>query len=211
MNAKQVVNVKIPFSGFYESVHSLLIDHELESLLCSYLDYEPDSAQIEFAWDLLDLNLVHNEYVEAYVEHLKDFFGCDSMEFESLEYGDPQGDGDRLFCNVELKDMQYIAGNTDKDAMDKVAKERHTSYSGFWSHYSPNWEDWGNVKDYDHNQFETLFWAYALTEAKKEGSTLEEYWSDGMFSFFDSSIAGDVLHSQIEPHIKEIVDLDVDL
>lgn len=66
---------------------------------------------------------------------------------------------DRIFVNVPLsvvRKLWSISKGDDHATLTRIALERHSSRSGFISGYRNNWESWGAVSEWDHNQLETL-------------------------------------------------------
>ncbi len=114
----------VPFSGFYETMHSDAIN---------YL-----------------------EYAKAYVDQMST-----GLEFDSLdsprEYNFAT---DRIFTKIDVKNVKAMLDSVDKETFDRVCTEHFTSYAGFISGYDCNWEEWGNVIDWDHNQIGALLEAF---------------------------------------------------
>lgn len=66
---------------------------------------------------------------------------------------------DRIFVNVPVSVVRKLWTMSKADqhkTLSRVAKERHSSRSGFISFYESDWRDWGTVATWDYNQLETL-------------------------------------------------------
>ena len=66
---------------------------------------------------------------------------------------------DRVFANIPvsvIRKLWRISKDDGHETLTRIARERHSSRSGFISHYSPFWREWGDVNEWDHNQLETL-------------------------------------------------------
>ena len=152
----------IPFSGFYNSLHSQEIDHVFEQMLTdrdSGSENAPDYIQ-EAASDAIDFSGVYLDYGRAYAESLLhwaelkgSYESMSSPKFYNFET-------DRLFVNLTLGDYRKIWRDTDKDAFTERCKEWFTPRDGFIPGYGNDWTQWGRLIDWDHNQIGTLLEVY---------------------------------------------------
>ena len=133
--------IVLPFSGLYENGFvPNLKNHE---------DYPK--------WTLA--------YVKAYTNTLsnilKDELKIDiDLKFESLEQ--PKFYNfrtDRIFAEITPEAINQLDGATPNAFITKWANTRHTSRDGFISHYDPDWQSWGDLTQWDHNQLQTLLLA----------------------------------------------------
>ena len=166
----------IPFSGFYNSIWSGAIDSAQEC------DAEYQAEQYP-ALDASDINEVlsdHTRYraayrklAEAYADKFNDWLAKHlevtlTMSFESMtspkEYNFTT---DRIYMEVSREDIAKVYRKVGRAALRAKAKEMFTSRDGFHSFYSPDIEDWGSVRDWDHNQL------LCLMEAAVEGTEYE--------------------------------------
>ena len=155
--------IKIPFSGFYHSFHSMEIEEQIE--------------QNELDWEKIDYEHVHQEYAKEYTEYFAQEFEID-LQFESLH--SPKFHNfqtDRIFAHISMDEIKRIYSLVDKDDFEEVAKECFTSCSGFISFYSPNIETWGNIETWDHNQYGALLTAYV--GEIEEHHLMEGFWCNG--------------------------------
>ena len=67
MKKQNKINTKIEFGGFYQSIHSDLIDRNIES-------YYEDGNYPEYHYDNIDYQKTYGSYIEDYVENLKVIF-----------------------------------------------------------------------------------------------------------------------------------------
>lgn len=119
-------------------------------------------------WDC-DFKKVLNDFAKQYVSYWNEEFEYATevdlgLVFEEVD--SPKEYNfytDRIFATIPQTGWRKLArviitpeGNK---AMTRVAKERHTSYSGFASFYDPDWLCWGPVIGWDHNQLQTLLFA----------------------------------------------------
>jgi hypothetical protein len=179
--------VEIPFSGFHESHHSYEIDRELQQ---SFGDdsgsyYHPELWQIGF--NGLEYRAVELAYVQEYVDSYATetglqsaiFAGMDSPKFYNFET-------DRAFAKITSQEVARVYAETDKEILQRIATERHTSRSGFISSYCPDVDSWGDVSTWDHNQLSTLLLAHWETtqghewDSESEWGLVEDFRGNGL-------------------------------
>lgn len=88
---------------------------------------------------------------------------------------------DRVFANIPcsvINKLWAISKADEHATLSLVAKDRHSSRSGFISHYESDWRDWGPVAQWDINQLETLLIAACeIREFDCEDSDLSIYYA----------------------------------
>lgn len=181
------VIVQVPFAGMYNSVFS----SELDSVEEREAEYYTEDRQVEecvpvelrleqadvadILWRCADYSKAHADIAKAYVGVFADAFEHNvfpglSLEFEGMqsprEYNFTT---DRVYAWADLGAIRDLFASINRKAMDEVARERHTSRDGFHSFYSPEWETWGDVSEWDHNQFETLIRAAIRATGEEAG------------------------------------------
>ena len=156
--------IKLPFDGFYESIHDSNIDYAIESL---FQDEQGDSHVPESFWDKYDGSNVRIEYSKLFVEQVQQYLQDECNLFVNLTFESMTSpkfynyETDIIYCELPVQDVIDIWKLTDKARLSKVAIDRHTSRSGFISFYDNDVESWGDVTTWDHNQLETLLIAWA--------------------------------------------------
>lgn len=177
---KNIMLVKIPFAGFYESLHSHAIDNEIEMQI-EYFERDcgmsiPESFA-EMLWFEPDYQHVHSEYAKFYVGRFLSEFDL-SGKFESMdsprEYNFTT---DRVYADISRDSIAKAWRGTDKKILARLCGERFTSYNGFISYYRPDYKQWGLLYTWDHNQLETLLLAYIETE---RGETWGQWSEDDL-------------------------------
>ena len=152
--------VRIPFDGFYESASSQYIDDVAEALF-------QINDQGEVNWDLSLKAIDHFKWGAANKWYAKEYAYCFGqvhdivLEFESLD--SPMFynySTDRIFVSIEISELEDLFIDTPSEMLTEFAKDMFTSRSGFASHYDPNWRQWGDLIDWDHNQLYCLLLAY---------------------------------------------------
>ena len=147
----------IPFSGFYNSIHSSLLDNALESMFSDSSGYHPTSKRLsEKLWghSPYPVKEYSKAYVKAFEAKLKEETGLNiSLSFESVsspkEYNFTT---DIIFAKISLHDTVRLRSYLGELALTKQVKREFTSRSGFISFYSPDVSAWGNFPEWDHNQ-----------------------------------------------------------
>lgn len=210
------VNINIPFPGFYDSVLSSELDSQLESH-CRYQCEEsgdenefPEHMRLtenelsEIISDNSDYsaqcNAMAKDYVEAFESVAREYLPFKfSLVFEAMtsprEYN---FETDRVFCDISeyaLRRLSVISRNDSHKTLEKVIKERFTSYDGFNSFYSNRLADWleNPLENWDHNECGTLLIACLMISGMGDDLTWEVYermmytgdcaysaWSDGV-------------------------------
>lgn len=170
-------NVKIPFSGFYESTH----DEEIDRAINSYFDRKGDGDEghtpENFYRSFDHHGDIRREYVALYVKHFAAYFEAETdvklpCVFEALtsprEYN---FETDRIFCDVPLAALENIYLYCDKDVLRAHIEDRCTSRSGFHSFYANTLDAWQRkpFADWDHNELGILIQAALLTAHHERG------------------------------------------
>ena len=169
------MDTRIPFPGFYESWY----DHEFDNLLEREAEYifenqaftypegttKEDIQQLLFDYSKFS---IYERYVaEAYAEHYDNWL-CETLGFNvTLRYVEMTSpreynfETDRIFCQISHDDVHEIYKHVGRKRLRLQAKQMFTSRSGYISFYSPNIDDWGVSRMWDHNQI------YCLLECLK--------------------------------------------
>ena len=128
----KMIEIEIPFSGFYESIHNYRIDNTLEN----YCEY--NNIATEIIWDSeIDWESIMKDYAIEYAKNFSYFIG---LEIDFTEMTSPKEYNfynDRLFGKVSLKDFNQIRKKVyaHKDWAQYI-KNNYTYYDGFISFYT---------------------------------------------------------------------------
>ena len=165
----------IPFSGFYNSLHDSQLDNALESIF-SNDRCDVYKSLMDKAFDSIDWRNVHTEYSKEYTSAFASEFNLSTLVFEDLDSPKYYNYAtDRIFCKIELSEVQDIFNRVDKVALNKHIKQRFTSCDGFISHYKNSLEAWpSDLADWDHNQVGTLLEVLAAQESNGEFESFRE-------------------------------------
>jgi hypothetical protein len=196
--------VQIPFSGFYDSSHSNILEHELYNSM--FTDYksgcENNDNLSNAANDLIGWRGVYVDYAKEYVKNFNHEFDL-NLTFESLQSPKEYNfSTDRIFCQIDRKDLTKIARTTKKDILDKTAKSMFTSRDGFISFYDANYKTWGKISSWDYNQLSCLLEAFFLQYSNNVEGGCDD------FDLMDSSLSDGFLFEVIyknAPGIERLI------
>lgn len=155
----------IPFSGFYHSLHSDVLDQALEMAVTDDRGNVYSQGLFDLAFGSIDWGVAHRHYAESYCEAFAAEYG---IKLKFVDLSSPKYYNyttDRIFAEIELSEVERLFAAVDKKVLERVVKEHFTSYDGFISHYSNSLENWGtDLAAWDHNQVGTLIQAYVESE-----------------------------------------------
>ena len=181
------LEINIPFSGFYESIHSHRIDDHIEQDL-EYAEEYPDEVDIEdlATFESTDFRKVYFYYARDYVAELADKTGLD-ISFEKLD--SPKFYNyrtDDIYATITLEDAKKVVDycvNQSRGLLKETIQKRHSHRSGFISSYSNDLNEWLNVetKNLDHNHLETFLIVYLQDHLGEDWQwhLMDDYQSNG--------------------------------
>ena len=149
----------IPFSGFYETLASTILDDRLEP----DLDELPDNVDTDFIFDGIDYHKFNLDYSKAYADNFKTWFFEETeidINIEFKELDSPKYYNfttDRIFCTIDEASIKKLADLCLSDgAFCTYLKDNFTSRDGFISSYSNDVFEWKEKQndgyEFDHNE-----------------------------------------------------------
>lgn len=151
----------IPFSGFYHSFHSDVLDHALEMTVTDDRGDVYSRDLFDLAFDSIDWTVTHEAYAKSYCRHFSAHYG---VELKFVCLSSPKFYNfttDRIFAEIPLAEVERLFAEVGRTELQRVVKQRFTSYDGFISHYSNDLDNWdADLSTWDHNQVGTLIQAY---------------------------------------------------
>ena len=191
--------IQLPFSGFYESIHSSNIEYELDSGV--FTDHASgminNDRLSELAYDAIDWNELHLDYAREYVDNFNNKFDL-NLVFESMtspkEYNFST---DRIFCEINKKELKQLVKQTSKENLAKMAKSMFTTADGFISFYDNDYLTWGKIETWDFNQLYCLLMAWLETEHDISD------WYDEEIYLMDSSQGNGFYYNLIYKHCSD--------
>lgn len=203
-----LVEIEIPFSGFYETLHDMRCDDAVEGFFTYNNETGEEQDLPEAFWDA-DINwaAIRNEYCEEYVKAFADEFDLTLTFLEMTSPREYNFTSDRIFVNIPREQMDVIKDKVfADDAGRKYIQDTYTSYSGFWSHYSNDLtdEEWTR-ETLDECQYGTIL-KYYVESIEGDGeenwyereATLTENFEMSNWSSVDQAV------SEVEKTIKEL-------
>jgi hypothetical protein len=165
----------VPFSGYYESLHSQALETALEQMHQD--DQGNPTPDYEKAQESLNWRQARIEYAKVYTQDLADLAGI-SIEFESLQSPREYNfETDQIFANITEEDIQKLY--TETRDLRTLARERFTSRDGFASFYSPDIDTWPkDPTTWDHNHLGCLLQAYLDQEHPSHESGRFCQWAE---------------------------------
>ena len=125
-----IKNVALNFGGFYDSIHSNLIDTELENIL------ETEDLEYDQIFDYIDFKAIYLEYSKRLVEGLNDNFDL-NLKFEQLirpkEYNFST---DEILVEMSMQDYNYLFLDTDQDELKHKITKATTNRDGYLAFYN---------------------------------------------------------------------------
>lgn len=179
MSKAKRYSVVIPFSGFYESDHSDLIDEAIKDLFqndagdCEMPEaFYTDENGYAGLWEV-NYSDLYREYAREYVSWFNDYL-TDNADYDlGLEPEEDVLDSpseynfttDRIFATVTHKTVLHMMKDTDPVILANQIKANHTSRSGFHSFYSNDLAVWQAkpIRTWDHNELTTLLQAWLIS------------------------------------------------
>lgn len=187
---EHTMTTTVPFSGFYESIHSSEMDRELEQMTSDSSGCHPISDRIaEDLW--MHCHYPFTQYAKEYCEDFAIYFKGETKleltgwEFDTLvsprEYNFTT---DRIFAKLPFATVKKLFEECDKTILDEIIRQRFTSRSGFSSFYTPRRDAWGELETWDHNQVACIILALVKQHFGEnwEMSIIEDWSGNGIIS-----------------------------
>ena len=177
MKKLTIKNVALNFGGFYDSVHSNLIDTEIENIL------ETEDLEYDQICDYIDFKAIHLEYSKRLVLDFNDNFDL-NLKFEQLiqpkEYNFTT---DIIIVDMTFQDYNYLFLDTDQDELKHKITKATTNRDGYSAFYN-----------YSEMLDEPQFIAEFLLDIITEGA---DYALDDWF-YYDNQWFYDLIFTAIE-------------
>jgi hypothetical protein len=202
--------IQIPFDGLYESKYSAILDSQEEQFSEYYAEENdvPQDKVRDWLYRSCSYQIGYEHIAEKYAECFADYLS-EELGFPcGLEYSDMSSpkeynfETDRIFCRIPDDTVTRLFAMVDKDHLRKVMRERHTSYDGFYSHYSNDLESWGlDPLGWDHNQLMTL-----LIACIPDFDYWDIYYSvdENSYQAFDLCLNMETLDAHLQEYRDEI-------
>jgi hypothetical protein len=172
----ETVSAALPwFPGFYDSILDDLMDREIEQ------EMEETGETYDQIMDRFSSKIAVEAIAKEWVEAFSKETGI-PMEFEELvsprEYNFTT---DRLFVRIPIDAIEKIAAEMDDKPLRETIRANHSSRSGFVSFYANDLDDpeWQMpVREWDHNQLQTLIEAKLIQEDLECGDFQDDLYEE---------------------------------
>ena len=179
-----MITLKIPFQGFYNSVHSMLLDNAENYLFTDSDSENQNEGLINRFRCACNYKQVFAEYAKAYVDCFSVQFDIPSLKFISLhspkEYNFTT---DTIECSIGREDIHRIYKSIDRVVLADFIELHCTSRSGFSSFYDADVKTWGYVDNWEYAQLSLLLRCYFENHTNYsedwEWDTMQDYESNG--------------------------------
>jgi hypothetical protein len=172
----ETVSAALPwFPGFYDSSLDSLMDRTIEQEMEATGETH-DQIMDRYSWTLA-AGAIAKAWVKAFAKET----GI-PMEYEELvsprEYNSTT---DRLFVRIPIDAIEKIAAEMDDKPLRETIRANHSSRSGFVSFYADDLDDaeWQMpVREWDHNQLQTLLEAKLIQEDLECGDFQDDLYEE---------------------------------
>lgn len=138
MKKQDKIETVIKFGGFYESIHSHIID--------SYIDSLNDSGNYpEYHHENIDYKNTNKSYIENYCSEFESYILNEykiNIDFKNISLNSPEFynySNDTIFCDVDKKQAKNLIDHFIKNAeFLEYLKNNTKSYDGYISFYTFN-------------------------------------------------------------------------
>jgi hypothetical protein len=172
------METRIPFDGFYETIHSEAIERRYD-----VEDGQEQDDAWQKRWDEHCANFREdaNEYCRAYVKAFSELVGI-PLTFKVMtspkEYNFRT---DEIYAEISEEDVEKLKKAVEPDRIREYVKAHFTSRDGFASFYDNDYDRWLSQEDpFDHNQICALLETVA---AQKDNDWEETVYAEASENF----------------------------
>jgi hypothetical protein len=157
-----IVSVKVPFSGLYNSIHDAMIDMAMEQINTNDAGEEVTVIEVgNVRWAEVQL-----AYVQAWMKEAVKESGIPMTFQKMISPRDYSMGNDEIVAGVPqtvLEDAFNSMDDAKKDEWRKLVEDALTERPGFlpYSQYSKDADEWGSVVEWDDAQRDLFFHFYA--------------------------------------------------
>lgn len=207
------IEIELPFSGFYESIHDGYLDDAIES----HFSYDYDTGEDKELGDdydtarwNADINWqeIQENYAKAYTEEFGREFDLD-LEFVAMTSPKYYNfSTDRIFANIPIDQIERIRKEAEAHPEYKeFIRERYTSYDGFSSNFEPDADDeeWTKA-ELEPVQYRSIldFWIEKVSDAHEDWDIylMDDFRGNGgMDNLVDDAI--DLIQKELDKNVSE--------
>lgn len=197
-----LIKIQLPFSGFYESIHSSILDDALELHFSDdHGDLSEEAADAIYMADV-DWTAIHNEYAKEYAEELGYNLELD-IQFDELTSPKYYNfSTDKIYATIPADQMKKIRDQVEQhEKWPQYLEDHYKSYDGFISFYSYDPADEVWTRDIlDECQYHSMLDFWMLEIEGYDYSTLEYSIIDSINAYELDTIndAAEAVHKYME-------------
>ena len=174
------VELQIPFTGFYHSLHSAAFGNAEEQGLrspCRVSQSRTCPSGFAIFKGTQQITQTHTSSTPKHTQRRSVLNTLTGGRFSGFTSPTRIQLRKQIVYSWRCHCLQVIELHlkTPQDILNRLAAERHTSRDGFASSYSPEVDTWGPVDTWDHNQLMTLLIAYLENERGEEWDMWAEH------------------------------------
>lgn len=188
------MEIRLPFAGFYETMWSQAVDYEEEMLIDRMA--EEYGVKVE-PYQVTKYNTAYNYIAEKYPEYLSEILGVKLSFNDMTSPREYNFETDRIFADIKTKDAYKLYREIGKKAVRKMARRMFTSRDGFISHYSPDIDDWGQLRNWDHNQLYCMLEVWLEEYGDEWEFAIYEDMQEVISTAYDNAVDWEALHIQV--------------
>ena len=177
MKKLTIKKVALNFGGFYNSVHSALIDTEIENIL------ETEELNYDEICDYIDFRRIYREYSKRLVDDFNDKFDLNLKFSHLIQPKEYNFTTDIIIVDISFQDYNYLFLDTDQDKLKHKITKATTNRDGYSAFYN-----------YSEMLNEPQFIAEFLLDIIMEGA---DYTLDDWF-YYNNQWFYDLIFSAIE-------------
>ena len=155
-----VLEVRLPFSGFYETINGEALSQIAEMEL-GVDENEDITDEQEKEYDNVDWSNMSAKYAQEYTKIMSEELGINIIYADLESPREYNFETDKIFSYisiVKLKEMFEEVKETKE--FQSLVKDKFTTREGFSSNYSNDILDWGEIETWDYNQLYTVVSTY---------------------------------------------------
>ena len=130
MEKLTIKNVALNFGGFYDSIHSNLIDTEIENIL------ETEELTYDEICDYIDFRRIYREYSKRLVDDFNDKFDLNLKFSHLIQPKEYNFTTDIIIVDISFQDYNYLFLDTDQDELKHKITKATTNRDGYSAFYN---------------------------------------------------------------------------
>lgn len=187
--------IKVPFAGFYNSIHSHTIDEVIEFDTRTLSKKNQEYVMGEFSYNS---ELLFN-YAKLYLCHIESVLGINLTLASVVSPKQYNFETDIIIAYISDEDIVKMSLKMDIKILTSYIKDNFSNHDGFVSRYSSNILEWdGNVLKWDANQL------FCLIDLELKNNDFDEICS--MDDVNTGGNISEIVYNSYSPEVLKIVE-----